>query len=139
VSPVRHPGAPGPVHEPVRLQLSPVPAAAAPRPVVTDTVGDGRGGGAGREPGARLTAWVDGMVQGVGFRWWVRSQALRLGLAATATNLPDGRVKVVMEGGQDACGELLALLSGPSAPGRVTDVAHEWDEPRRGLSGLAGL
>jgi acylphosphatase len=106
---------------------------------VTDTVGDGRGGDAGREPGARLTAWVDGRVQGVGFRWWVRSQALRLGLAATATNLPDGRVKVVMEGGQAACGELLALLSGPSAPGRVTDVAHEWDEPRGGLSGLAGL
>jgi acylphosphatase len=107
--------------------------------VVTDTVGDGRGGDAGREPAARLTAWVDGLVQGVGFRWWVRSQALRLGLAAAATNLPDGRVKVVAEGAREACGELLALLSGPSAPGTVTGVAHEWDEPREGLSGLAGL
>ena len=136
--PVRDPGAPGPVHEPFRLQLSPVPAAAAPRPVVTGTVGDGPGGDAGREPGARLTAWVDGLVQGVGFRWWVRSQALRLGLAATATNLPDGRVKVVAEGGRDACDALLALLSSPSAPGRVTGVAHEWDGPRGGLSGLAG-
>jgi acylphosphatase len=92
-----------------------------------------------REPEARLTAWVDGLVQGVGFRWWVRSQALRLGLAATATNLPDGRVKVVAEGSRDACGELLALLSGPSAPGRVTNVAHEWDEPRGEISGFVGL
>jgi acylphosphatase len=69
----------------------------------------------------------------------VRSQALGLGLAAVATNLPDGRVKVVAEGGRHACDELLALLSGPSAPGRVTDVVHEWDEPRGGLSGFAGM
>jgi acylphosphatase len=106
---------------------------------VTDTVGDARGGASGRDPGIRLTAWVDGLVQGVGFRWWVRSQALRLGVAAAATNLPDGRVKVVAEGGREACRELLALLSGPSAPGRVTDVAHEWDEPRGEISGFAGL
>jgi acylphosphatase len=102
-------------------------------------VGDARAGDAGRDPGIRLTAWVDGLVQGVGFRWWVRSQALRLGVAATATNLPDGRVKVVAEGGREACRELLALLSGPSAPGRVTDVADEWDEPRGEISGFAGL
>jgi len=107
--------------------------------MVTDTVGEVRGGDTGREPEARLTAWVDGLVQGVGFRWWVRSQALRLGLAAVATNLPDGRVKVVTEGRRDACDELLALLSGPSAPGRVSNVAHEWDEPRGGISGFAGL
>ena len=38
MSPVRYCGAPGPVHEPFCLQLSPVPAAATPRPVVTDPV-----------------------------------------------------------------------------------------------------
>ena len=27
---------------------------------------------------ARLTAWVRGRVQGVGFRWWVRSMGLEL-------------------------------------------------------------
>ncbi len=48
--------------------------------------------------GARLTAWVTGRVQGVGFRWWVRSNALELGLAGFAENLADGRVKVVAEG-----------------------------------------
>ena len=65
-------------------------------------MGDARAGDAGRDPGIRLTAWVDGLVQGVGFRWWVGSQALRLGVAAAATNLPDGRVKVVAEGGREA-------------------------------------
>ena len=38
MSPVRHCGAPGPVHEPFCLQLPPVPATATPRPVVTDMV-----------------------------------------------------------------------------------------------------
>ncbi len=51
----------------------------------------------------RLTAWVDGLVQGVGFRWWVRSRAAGLGLTGTATNLPDGRVEVIAEGGRRAC------------------------------------
>jgi acylphosphatase len=64
------------------------------------------------EAGAvRLTAWVEGRVQGVGFRWWVRSRALELGLAGFAENLADGRVKVVAEGNSGRCQDLLALLS----------------------------
>lgn len=43
-------------------------------------------------PGRRYT--VHGRVQGVGFRWWTRSQAQRLGLAGTVRNLPDGTVEV---------------------------------------------
>ena len=27
----------------------------------------------------RLTAWVRGRVQGVGFRWWTRANAMRIG------------------------------------------------------------
>ena len=38
----------------------------------------------------RLTAWVHGYVQGVGFRWWVYGQANELGLSGSATNLNDG-------------------------------------------------
>ncbi len=36
---------------------------------------------------ARLTAWVEGRVQGVGFRWWARARALELGLSGWAENL----------------------------------------------------
>jgi acylphosphatase len=91
------------------------------------------------DPRGRLTARVDGRVQGVGFRWWVRSQALRLGLTGTAANLPDGRVEVIAEGGRPALGELLALIAGGSAPGRVTAVTHEWGRPRGELSGFTAL
>ena len=46
----------------------------------------------------RLTAWVHGHVQGVGFRWWTRLRALELGLTGYASNQPDGRVLVVAQG-----------------------------------------
>jgi acylphosphatase len=85
---------------------------------------------------ARLTAWVRGRVQGVGFRWWVRRNALELGLTGLAENLTDGRVKVVAEGGRDRCATLLARLEGPDAPGLVVQVTHRWDQARGGLTGF---
>ncbi len=85
---------------------------------------------------ARLTAWVAGRVQGVGFRWWVRSRALELGLAGAAENLEDGRVRVVAEGSREGCRALLALLQGPGAPGRVARVTHRWDNPKGQMTGF---
>ncbi len=84
----------------------------------------------------RLTAWVRGRVQGVGFRWWTRARALELGLAGRATNLADGRVEVVAEGPREACERLLAALRGPGTPGRVSGVTERWSEARGGLSGF---
>ncbi len=86
---------------------------------------------------ARLTAWVEGRVQGVGFRWWARARALELGLVGWAENLEDGRVRVIAEGPAESCGKLLALLEGTDTPGRVVRVTHRWDEPHGSLSGFA--
>jgi acylphosphatase len=94
--------------------------------------------------GARLTAWVEGWVQGVGFRWWVRSRALELGLAGYAENLADGRVKVLAEGAEENCRELLGLLehgafrdgTGAGRPGRVSRVTHRWADAVGGQSGF---
>lgn len=85
---------------------------------------------------ARLTAFVHGHVQGVGFRWWTRSRALELGLVGTATNLPANRVEVVAEGPRESCEKLLAALRSADAPGRVEHVAEQWSEPRDGFTGF---
>lgn len=92
------------------------------RPPTLDRVAD-----VGRDqPPVRLTAWVRGSVQGVGFRWWTRSRALELGLVGWVRNLEDGRVEVVVEGPPATCERMLAALAGPGTPGNVTGVTHRW-------------
>lgn len=84
----------------------------------------------------RLTAWVEGRVQGVGFRYWVGRRAAELGLAGSATNLADGSVEVVAEGSEQACRGLLAALGSGAGPGRVTRVTQRWGVARGDLSGF---
>lgn len=89
-----------------------------------------------QDSAVRLTAWVHGAVQGVGFRWWTRSQALELGLVGEARNLPDGRVAVIAEGDRQACKTLLARLRAAGTPGRVDHVVEQWGDARGGWSGF---
>jgi acylphosphatase len=85
--------------------------------------------------GVRVVALVDGQVQGVGYRWFARQAATERGLSGSATNLPDGRVEVVLEGPADDVRAVLAELSGPRAPGAVSGVQHE-DGPEQGVRGF---
>ncbi|MEU7132612.1 acylphosphatase [Streptomyces sp. NPDC046261] len=85
----------------------------------------------------RLTAWVRGQVQGVGFRWFTRANALRIGeLIGFASNLADGRVQVVAEGPRQGCEQLLDWLREGDTPGRVDGVTEIWDTPRGGYDGF---
>ncbi|EME16086.1 acylphosphatase [Rhodococcus triatomae] len=88
------------------------------------------------ERDVRLTAWVHGRVQGVGFRWWTRSRALELGLVGHATNRPDGRVLVIAEGPRSRCERLLALLESGATPGVVDLVVESWSDAAGGLVGF---
>ena len=96
-------------------------------------------GGSAAVDEVRLTVWVQGRVQGVGFRWWVRWNALELGLAGAAENLVDGRVKVIAEGSKGSCAALLERLEGADAPGRVVQVTFRWDHARGGIVGFTEL
>jgi acylphosphatase len=58
---------------------------------------------------------VFGMVQGVGFRWFVARHARSLGLTGYARNLPNGSVEVVVDGPEEAMAALERLLrTGPA-------------------------
>ena len=58
---------------------------------------------------------VYGLVQGVGFRWFVARHARGLGLRGYARNLPDGSVEVVVDGQDESLPELERLLrAGPA-------------------------
>ena len=84
----------------------------------------------------RLTAWVHGRVQGVGFRWWTRSRASELGLRGYASNLADGRVEVVAEGPKEDCEKLLTLLRGDTTPGQVDLVVERWSDAKDNVTGF---
>jgi len=91
------------------------------------------------DPDVRLTAWVRGRVQGVGFRWWTRSRALELGLTGYVANRLDGRVLVVAQGTRDACEKLLRLLQGGATPGRVDKVVADWSQKPEDLKDFEGF
>jgi acylphosphatase len=88
------------------------------------------------DPDVRLTAWVHGYVQGVGFRWWTRSRALELGLTGYAANQADGRVLVVAQGPREAGEKLLQQLQGGTAPGRVDKVVADWSATLEQIRGF---
>ncbi len=93
----------------------------------------------GQEPPqhqVRLSAWVHGHVQGVGFRWWTRARALELGLTGFASNRPDGRVHVVAQGPRAACERLLDLLQSGKTPGSVDNVVVDWSEAGTPMTGF---
>jgi len=87
------------------------------------------------EDGERLSATVIGRVQGVGFRWWVRSAADRLGITGWGMNGPDERsVELVAEGPALALDQLEQLLrEGP--PGSVVDRVDASRSPASGSYG----
>ncbi len=88
------------------------------------------------DPDVRLSAWVHGRVQGVGFRWWTRCRALELGLTGYAANQADGRVLVVAHGPREAGEKLLQLLEGGATPGRVDNVVADWSQPQERFTGF---
>ena len=80
----------------------------------------------------RLSATVTGRVQGVGFRWWVRSAADRMGLTGWVMNGADERtVELVAEGPPTSLDELERLLrTGP--PGAVVEQVAASRSPASG-------
>ncbi|MCG6943052.1 MAG: acylphosphatase [Thiohalocapsa sp.] len=68
---------------------------------------------------------VAGQVQGVFFRASAREEALRLGIAGHARNLPDGRVEVLACGDLEAVNSLREWLRRGPPLAQVTGVACE--------------
>ena len=66
---------------------------------------------------------VRGRVQGVGFRYFVRTAAHRHGLCGYAHNLPDGRVEFLLQGKADAIEQVMELIRTGPSPARVDEVS----------------
>ncbi len=77
---------------------------------------------------------VEGEVQGVGFRYFARREAVRLGLAGWVKNLPDGRVEALAVGVVAVLEQFEAALNrGPPMAAvtyvRLVESSDELDSP----------
>jgi acylphosphatase len=74
----------------------------------------------------RIDLRVTGVVQGVGFRYWTRREAQRLGLRGSVRNAADGSVEVVAAGVPERLQEMVRLLKhGP--PGARVSALEPFD------------
>jgi len=74
----------------------------------------------------RLRASVRGVVQGVGYRYFVLQAARSLGVAGWVANRYDGSVEVLAEGAEDRLEVLLRRLRDGPRSAVVKGVDVEW-------------
>lgn len=84
----------------------------------------------------RRHVWVNGRVQGVGYRYSCATEATKLGIRGWVRNLADGRVEAVFEGpAEDVAAMVSWCRSGPPyADVRGLDVTSE---PVEGFTNFA--
>lgn len=77
---------------------------------------------------------VSGMVQGIGYRFFVTRLAASLGLAGWVRNLPDGRVEITAEGDRSLIESMIRDLKTGHPYASVRAVTVEW-KPWNGKAG----
>ncbi|MGW9329616.1 acylphosphatase [Bosea sp. NPDC055594] len=65
---------------------------------------------------------VSGVVQGVGYRQWLRERALLAGVAGWVRNRSDGTVEALLAGAPDTLEALVAEARKGPRGARVTDI-----------------
>ncbi|MFH0764881.1 MAG: acylphosphatase [Calditrichota bacterium] len=79
---------------------------------------------------ARAQIIVRGIVQGVGFRWFVKDAADNLTLTGTVKNLTNGDVEVRAEGPRDLLKQLVIILQTGNRHSLVESCHVLWETYR---------
>ncbi len=75
-----------------------------------------------------IHAYISGIVQGVGFRYFAYKWAKRLGISGYVRNLRDGRVEVEAEGEENILREFIKKLEEGPLGAVVEKVEVSWGE-----------
>lgn len=74
----------------------------------------------------RAHIWVNGLVQGVNYRAFVRDEARRRHVCGGVRNLPDGRVEVALEGEKRAVEAVIESIRKGPPLAMVDNLDIEW-------------
>jgi acylphosphatase len=84
----------------------------------------------------RLNVFYSGRVQGVGFRYTVKTVAAGFEIAGTIRNLPDGRVELVAEGTREELTAFRDAIIGAGLAGFIRDEEINWADAKNEFSGF---
>jgi acylphosphatase len=77
----------------------------------------------------RMQVYYSGRVQGVGFRYQVRTVASGYEVTGAVRNLPDGRVELVAEGAEPELLEFRKAIRECGLGPMIRDEQEIWSEP----------
>jgi acylphosphatase len=84
----------------------------------------------------RLNIFYSGRVQGVGFRYTVKTVAAGFEVAGMVRNLPDGRVELVAEGSGEELEAFCAAIRGAGVAGFIHGEEVNWTESQHEFRGF---
>lgn len=87
---------------------------------------------------ARLVQ-ISGRVQGVGFRYSMQREAMRLGVRGWVRNRRDGSVEALVQGSEEAVAALTAWARRGPAGASVAELQVTGAEPQPALAGFEQL
>ncbi|MBX2993020.1 MAG: acylphosphatase [Bacteroidetes bacterium] len=80
----------------------------------------------------RVHIVVEGLVQGVGFRWFVHRKAQSLGIRGWVHNLYDGNVEIEAEADRSPLEEFIKEIKVGPRSARVTNLKIYWKDVNPG-------
>ena len=89
-----------------------------------------------RSMNARVHCVVTGLVQGVGYRYFIQTKARALALRGSVSNRPNGDVEIVAEGSKEVLEQLISLARTGPRSAMVTGISIDWEEPTGKFSGF---
>ena len=84
----------------------------------------------------RMHIYYSGHVQGVGFRYSVKSVAPGFEVTGIVRNLPDGRVELVAEGNKTELEEFRKAIRESGVGSLIRDEKINWEEPEGEFRGF---
>jgi acylphosphatase len=74
--------------------------------------------------------FISGSVQGVGYRFFVKSWARTFGVVGWARNLPEGKVEAVFQGDEKSIKDLIGKCRKGPFLAEIKDIAIRWEDEK---------